>query len=204
MDGLTQWKLNPPRPRFHSAAASPALKWALAALVVLGLGFGIGRVSAPTPDLEAIRAAIEAPIRTAVLADARQQALEEFAADWQAALNGSPDELRTESRRQLRRGLNEWTARTVELASDETQHVFLKLAESSQAERQRDQANFLALFDRAQRERQDDYLSLRQAVETVAVMADDKFNRTESELGQFVSYAQLQSLWEKSDASSTP
>jgi hypothetical protein len=207
MAGLNDWQLTPaaatPTPMRRSVK-TPVLKWALAALVVLGLGFGIGRGSAPAPDLEAIRAAIEPGLRTAVASNLKQQVLDEVVADWRAALSGSPADLRSESRRQLRLAANQWTARAVEQATAENQRLLLDLAEDIQSSRRDEQQTLLTMFERAERQRQLDYVNLRRALETVAVVADDKFNRTESQLGEFVSYVQNRSLWDSSGEPASP
>lgn len=200
MAGLDRWELPAPAttsgPRVLDA---PIFKWALAALVVLGLGFAIGRRSVPAPDVEAIRAAIEPQIRTALASDIRQQVVDEVVADWQAALSGRQGDLRSESRRQLRLAADRWTARTVAASSAETQRLLLDLAEDIQTSRREDHESLLALFERAERRHQLDFVNLRRAVETVAVVADDKINRTDSQLGEFVSYVQNRTLWDSTE-----
>ena len=58
---LDAWKL--PRTNTRLNAFTPFLKWAAAALLVLGLGFGFGRLTARQADLEQVRARIEPEIR---------------------------------------------------------------------------------------------------------------------------------------------
>jgi anti-sigma factor RsiW len=58
---LDAWKL--PRTSSRLDAVTPFLKWAAAALLVLGLGFGFGRLSASRVDLEKVRAQVEPEIR---------------------------------------------------------------------------------------------------------------------------------------------
>ena len=58
---LDAWKL--PRTNTRLNAFMPFLKWAAAALLVLGLGFGFGRLTARQADLEQMRARIEPEIR---------------------------------------------------------------------------------------------------------------------------------------------
>ncbi len=58
---LDAWKL--PRTNAPLAAVAPFLKWAAAAVVVLGLGFGFGRLTARQANLETVRARIEPEIR---------------------------------------------------------------------------------------------------------------------------------------------
>jgi len=58
---LDAWKL--PRTDSRLDAVAPFLKWAAAALLVLGLGFGFGRVTARQADLVKVRAQIEPELR---------------------------------------------------------------------------------------------------------------------------------------------
>ena len=58
---LDAWKL--PRTSARLDAVTPFLKWAAAALLVLGLGFGFGRLTARQADLQKVRARVEPEIR---------------------------------------------------------------------------------------------------------------------------------------------
>jgi anti-sigma factor RsiW len=58
---LDAWKL--PRTSARLDAVMPFLKWAAAALLVLGLGFGFGRLTARQADLQKVRARVEPEIR---------------------------------------------------------------------------------------------------------------------------------------------
>ena len=58
---LDAWKL--PRTSGRLDAATPFLKWAAAALLVLGLGFGFGRLTARHADLAKVRAQVEPGLR---------------------------------------------------------------------------------------------------------------------------------------------
>jgi hypothetical protein len=58
---LDAWKL--PRTNTRLDAFMPFMKWAAAALIVLGLGFGFGRLTARQADLKQVRARVEPEIR---------------------------------------------------------------------------------------------------------------------------------------------
>jgi hypothetical protein len=201
---LSQWKLTTAPDEVAVPWAGPALGWGIAALFALGLGFGIGRFSAPTPDLRAFRLAVEEPLRQSLAAQVKQQVQNDLQADWVAAVRGSPQVLTTDFRRDLRAGLEQWTARAAAAATEENQRLLIGLSDAYRAERQQDRQATLTLFDRSERARQAEYVSLRRAVETVAVVADDKFQRTANELGQLASYAQAKFNPSLSDEYFTP
>ncbi len=64
---LDAWQLPSPRSARPRATAREAVRWAAAALLVLGLGWGGGRLAAPAPpDLGALRAAVAEELRPAL------------------------------------------------------------------------------------------------------------------------------------------
>jgi len=201
---LSHWKLTTAPAEVAVPWARPALGWGIAALFALGLGFGLGRSSAPAPDLRALRLAVEEPLRQSLTAQLKQQVQTDLQADWLAALRGSPQVLTTDFRRDLRAGLEQWTARATAAATEENQRLLIGFTDAYRAERQQDRQATLTLFDRSERARHAEYVSLRRAVETVAVVADDKFQRTATELGQLASYAQAKFNPSLSDEYFTP
>src|SRR5712671_2212525 len=62
---LDAWKL--PKPMKRAAAAQPVAKWAIAALLMLGLGFGLGRLGVPTDSgTKVARAEMESLIKSTI------------------------------------------------------------------------------------------------------------------------------------------
>jgi anti-sigma factor RsiW len=112
---LDAWKL--PRTCGRLDAATPFLKWAAAALLVLGLGFGFGRLTARQVDLAKVRAQVEPGLRrefadmlrreidkasAATLAQAQRQA-EEVGATYYALLKKDLDTVAINTDFSLRR-----------------------------------------------------------------------------------------------------
>ncbi len=78
MAELDSWQLPAPQPQRRPAPANlvfmPLLRWAAAACVAVGFGFLGGRLSAPTPDREALRAEFAAELKQLVASVETQRA----------------------------------------------------------------------------------------------------------------------------------
>lgn len=141
MQQMKEWRLPPRRAPLQSAR--PVLKWAVAALFMLGAGVGVGRLALPaTADAEKIRAAVEPSIR--------RQLQTEFAATLRQELDTAAAESRLAAAAEAQRLLNEFARLTEE-----------KRAEELQA--------FYAALNKLDTQHVVDYASLRQELETVAV-----------------------------------
>jgi hypothetical protein len=129
-------------------SANGALKWALAASVVLLVGFTAGRISQPNPvNLQA------------ELAKARQ----EIAAEVKAQLQSNLQEI----------------ARTTTVANQEqSRQLFEEFLTKYQAARAEDQQTTVNWLRQMEERHKADFAWLRKDLETVAVMAEDKLNRT--------------------------
>jgi anti-sigma factor RsiW len=178
-----------------------SFKLALAALLVLGMGVGIGRLTMPRPNLEALRAAIEPALRASLVRDLKSQMQEELRADWQAALDADAPALNTLFRQQLHSSLEQWRGKAAAASRAETQGLLLRFAQTAQANREEDLQAVLTVLERADQRYQAEQISLRRALETVAVVADDQFQKTESQLGQLASYTEAQFHLESFDQS---
>jgi anti-sigma factor RsiW len=151
---LDAWKLAPP-PRAQAAAGPPALlKWAVAAALVLGLGFGWGRWSA-----------FSAP-----------QARRVLEAQWQRQLQAAQKQFDT-SLAQARQEL-------LRAAAAQSQEALAQLAETLEAERAEDQRALGVMYDALQRQHSIDFVALRKDLETVASRTDEEIRRARFQLYQ--------------------
>ncbi|MBU6401918.1 MAG: zf-HC2 domain-containing protein [Verrucomicrobia bacterium] len=185
MRGLDRWVL--PKAARGFGSIGPLVKWGVAAVLVLGLGFGLGRLSAG-PDLGQVRAEL--------LPGLRQQLQQEWAADWQAALAANPTGLTNEFRRQLRGEFQQLAANA------QGRRWLTNFVRSYQATRAEDHQAMLALFQEVDQRRLADYARLRKDLETVAVVAEGRLDRAQQEIGQLAAYRQNEPR--RSDASELP
>lgn len=168
MSALDSWKVPQTRRR---VLARPAVQWAAAAAVVLGLGFGLGRLtSSSTPDLAQMKAELRAEVdnRFAAardqLAQAWQQHQTEFA---QAVQAGAADAV-----------------------SEETAQLLENYVKAFEERRVSDRNAYFAALKKLDERRQSEVASLRQDVATLAVNADDGFSRTQEQLLQLAAATQ--------------
>ena len=159
---LDQWKL--PEPEARRENAQPALRWAMAALIVLGLGFGLGTVVA-RGDAESNRARIETSVRASL------------SAELQTAL--------AHIQVQLSNGLESAEARVASASNAELRRLARGLVEAMDNARQEDRQATQALLETFQQQHEVDLISLRTDLETVASLADDQIRQAETKLIQF-------------------
>ncbi|HKS37180.1 MAG TPA: zf-HC2 domain-containing protein [Verrucomicrobiae bacterium] len=157
---LDRWKL-PPLRRSRPEWLEPALKWGIAAALVLGMGFGIGRWSATAHDTAGLR--------------------EEL----QAALAANRAQISNELQAQLTNASSQALAGAAEVSSVESRRLFGEFVKVLNEARAEDQQTMLAQLDRLQQRHAADYVALRKDLETVAAFADDEIRRTRQGLRHF-------------------
>lgn len=169
--------------QLHTTFAQTLVKWGIAALFILGIGFEAGRLSRSIGhDAQWLQAV--------VLSQVRAQLREEFKADVQAALASTESSATNEFRRALRTAFTEWAANQNATASAQTQQFVAALTESIASARVEDRQATLALLKTLEQQNLAAFAHLKKNLETVAVVADNRFQQTETQLGQLISYAQ--------------
>ncbi len=159
---LNAWKL-PPAPRAAPTFA-PFLNWATAAAVILLLGFGVGRLTAARADVAKVRAAI-AP-------ELRRELSQELALFVRAELdrNGSA---------------------TLAAAGQQTDQAVALLAKALQDTRGEDNRAIYAALNKLESQSFEQFVSLKQDLDTVAVNADNGLKDTAEGLAQLAGYTRL-------------
>ena len=162
-ENLDAWGL--PGPRLRVSLRRPVMRWAAAAALMIGVGFGLGRLAIPaTADAEKIRAAIEPEIRR---------------------------QLRQEFEQTLRDDLGKTASGTLAVSTEQTKQLladYAKALESKHAEESR------AIYDalnKLESQRLADYVSLKKELDTVAVLTDAGLRNTEQQLVQLADSTRL-------------
>lgn len=168
MSALDTWSVPQARRRVF---ARPAVQWAAAAALVLGLGFGLGRVTSHSaPELAQMKAELRAEMDTRLTATREQfaQVLQQQQAEFAQAVQIA----------------------AADTATEETQQLIEKYVKALEERRESDRATYLAALKQIDERRKNDVALLRQDVTTLAVNADDGFSRTHEQLLQLAAATQ--------------
>ena len=158
---LDAWQLPLKRPRL--APGRPLVKWAAAAAIVLGLGFGMGRLASAPVNAEKLRAEIEPKIR---------------------------QDLRLEFAQLLRMELDRAASATLAASGEQTRQVvsdYAKALESKRAEN--NQAIYTAL-DKLESQRLADFMLLKKDLDTMAWLTDAGLRSAQRQLVSLADYSQ--------------
>ena len=154
--------------------ATPFLNLAAAAVLVLGLGFGLGRWLAPADNAGQSRAGLESSLKATLLPELRQQVRQELAGEWQARL----EQLRHDSTDALARA----KAEAVEAAAADTAQALEEVVALMRSERAEDQQEVADLGNNLRKQHDTDFVSLRKDLETVATTTDDRIRAAQLKL----------------------
>src|SRR6266699_1564040 len=142
----------------------PLVRWAAAAALMIGIGFGVGRFAAPaTADAGKIRAAIEPAIR---------------------------QQLRQEFTQLLRDELDKAASATLAASGEQTKHWVEDYAQALETQRTEDNQAIRAALNKLESQRLADVVSLKKDVDTVAWWTDAGLRRARQELVQLADYTQ--------------
>jgi hypothetical protein len=133
---------------------SPITKFAAAAVLLITVGYTIGRVSAPPPlDIEELKAALETSLKSSLEPAIRQDLLEQMNNRWQSAFEANCAQLKDELQRQVRRDLTEFAAQTLAASGTLTNQRLMELIKLIEATRRRERQQIEAAFEQIEHEK---------------------------------------------------
>ena len=161
-NNLDAWQL-PVRPA-RVPLQRPLVRWAAAAALMVGIGFGMGRFATPaTANAGKIRAAIEPEIR---------------------------QQLRQEFTQLLRDELDKAASATLAASGEQTKRWVEDYAQALETKRTEDNQAIYAALNKLESQRLADFVSLKKDVDTVAWWTDAGLRRARQELVQLADYTQ--------------
>jgi hypothetical protein len=124
------------------------VKLVAAAVLMIGAGFVGGRLSTPEPlDVQQLRAALEGPLKSALVPAVRQELLSEMNDRWQKMLIASNAQVKEELARQMRRDLEAFAEQTLTAAGNLTDQRLMEFARMIEAARIKERQRVAAAFD---------------------------------------------------------
>jgi hypothetical protein len=174
---LHEWKVAPQRSARWSEQTW--LKWAAAAVIVLGLGLLSGRVMNPgRTDLKALQAEL------------RQQLRAELQADWQAAFQAARQDLAAQMRQQNQAEWNRVSSALAASTDEQTRHLLAEFLTEYEDQRQQEYNTVISALRRLETQRVQDNTVLRADLETLAVTAAAEFQQARNQIGQLATFTQ--------------
>jgi len=123
------------------------IKFAAAAVLMIGFGYIGGRLSAPQAlDAEELRAALESSLRTSLEPALREGLTKEMNERWQAAFAANCAQLKDELQLQVRRDLMEFATQTLAASGTMTNQRLMELAQLIEAARIKDRERIETAF----------------------------------------------------------
>ncbi|MBI2948731.1 MAG: zf-HC2 domain-containing protein [Verrucomicrobia bacterium] len=170
MGSLDRWKL--PTRSLPLFFLQPALKWAVAAVFAVGLGYGFGRFSAPAAKVETLRAGIENSLRASLETEIETRLREKYGRQFNTLLANA--EARLMDR------MDTLAAQTVRASVEQTQGMLSPYNDA------------LKNFDTRLRQQGTEIGALRQDTERMALLTEVGFRRNEQQLVRLANFNTLQ------------
>jgi len=127
------WLIGGLKPTLHF------VKLAAAAVLLIGAGLIIGRLTGPEPiDIEALRVDLESSLKSSLEPAIRQSLLEEMDNHWQPAFEVNCAQLKEQLQQQVRRDLMQFAAQTLAASGTQTDRRLTELIQLIEAARMQD------------------------------------------------------------------
>jgi len=155
------------------------VKLTAAAVLLLGVGYLVGSLSAPEPpDAQELYAALKPAIQ--------QDLLEPMNQYWLLTLASSNAELKDELHSEFRQDLNRFAVQTLAASGAATNELLREFIDAVKATQVRDLRSVAAALRQIEFDRMRDQAQLTNNLETFAVLYDDELQRTKQDIVQLI------------------
>ena len=183
---LDSWKL--PQRSAREPMPQAFVRWAIAAMLVLGIGFGLGRFSTYASfDANKLRSDLESSLRASLAAELQQQRRPAEDNGWQTALAATTSQISNDFQTQLAIERDQIMAGVMNVSARDSRHQLNEFIQFLRAARDEDRQNTLVLLREMQKQHATDYLALRKDLETVASLTDDEIRQARLKFIQLAS-----------------
>jgi hypothetical protein len=132
---------------FRNIFSNPIIKFVAAAVLMIGLGYIGGRLSAGQPlDIEELRTSLESSLRTSLEPALREGLTEQMNERWQSAFAANCAQLKDELQQQVRRDLMEFATQTLAASGTLTNKRLMELAQLIEEARIKDRQRIEKAF----------------------------------------------------------
>jgi hypothetical protein len=122
-----------------SVMKRPIAKLAAAAVLLIAVGYAVGRLTTPQPDMEQLQSALETSLRASLI--------EEMNNRWQTTFTANCVQLKDELQQQIRRDLIEFASQTLAASNTLTEQRLIELVNLIEAARERDRLQVAAALE---------------------------------------------------------
>ncbi|MFZ2146477.1 MAG: hypothetical protein WAV28_04580 [Sedimentisphaerales bacterium] len=149
---------------------SPIMKFAVAAVLLLAVGYATGRLSAPEPlDVEELKVALESSLKASLEPTIRQDLIVQLNEQWQSAFAANCAQLKDELQQQVRRDLTEFAAQTLAASGTLTNQRLMELIQLIETARRRERQQITAALEQIEQEK----IQLRNGLLAVAAQTNE-------------------------------
>lgn len=156
-----------------------ATRLATAAVVLIAAGYAFGRITAPKPDIEQLRAALLPSLAATLEPAIRARVVEETTREYRLALLAGYVRLRDELTEQYHADLNRFALQTLAASSTATNRLFGRLVEAMNASQLQDRERVAAALTEIKAQQAEDSAALGTALASFAARTETKFRQTE-------------------------
>jgi hypothetical protein len=189
MRSLNEWQA--PRKIAFAGAAPSLVKWGVAAMLVLGVGFAFGRFAAPAaPSAETLRAAMTPALNSYLQTAVEQRLKEVLAGDWRTNMLEARAQLAGDTPQQNRDQMDRFGNALLAAARSDTQRLLARFALAYERERQQEYQTILTSLRQMESRQASDYTFLRKDLETLALTTETAIDRSQRQIGKLAAYTE--------------
>jgi len=149
---------------------SPITKCAAAAILLIAVGYTVGRASAPQKlDLEELQVTLENSLKASLEPAIRQDLIVQLNEQWQSAFAAGCAKLKEELQQQVRRDLTEFAAQTLAASGTLTNQRLMELVQLIEAARRRERQQVAEALQQIEQEK----IQLRNGLLVVAAQTNE-------------------------------